>query len=368
MELLPKARAIKAIHLEEPDQVPIYITITPQVAEKLSREIGIHCYSHADSRSENRISFTELLLKLGNDIVGIGACSPKNNPTREIECGILINEWKMKYRKVGYYSEKIEYPLSKAEKISDIDNYEFPDPYAEGRYDLAKEVAEKYGHQYALCADLECTIFETSWGLIGMEKFLVDLLMRKDYVFALMDRVMEYHIKVGKELIKIGADMIWLGDDVGTQKGMLISPALWREVLKERMRKVIEELKAVNPNIGIAYHCCGSYAPIIPDLIEIGVNILNALQPAAKDMDLKKLKDVYGNEICFFGGLDIQKILPFGSLEDIENEVKRIISSAAKGGGFIFAGAHNIQPDTSVEKVVNLFQLVKRYGKYPMIV
>jgi len=177
---------------------------------------------------------------------------------------------------------------------------------------------------------------------------------------------MEYNIKIGKELIKIGADIIWLGDDVGTQKGMLISPELWREVIKERMRKVIEELKGVNPNIGIAYHCCGSYVPIIPDLIEIGVNILNALQPTAKDMDLKKLKNIYGNEVCFFGGLDIQKILPFGSMDDIENEVKRVISSAAKGGGLIFAGAHNIQPDVSVEKVVKLFQFANKYGEYPI--
>lgn len=367
MGLLPKERVLKTINLKEPDVVPIYITITPQVAEKLGRYLGINSYSHADSPlSENRISFTELLLKLGNDIVGIGACSPKNNPTREVESGILTNEWKVKYRKIGYYTEMIEYPLSKSETVYDIDNYEFPDPYADGRYDLAKEMVEKYSHKYAICGDLECTIFETSWYLIGMEKFLIDLSMKKDYVFALMDRIMEYNIKIGKELIKIGADIIWLGDDVGTQMGMLISPELWREVIKERMRKVIEELKDVNPNIGIAYHCCGSYVPIIPDLIEIGVNILNALQPTAKDMDLKKLKDIYGKEVCFFGGLDIQKILPFGSLDDIENEVKRVISSAAKGGGLIFAGAHNIQPDVSVEKVVKLFQFAKRYGGYPI--
>ena len=365
--LSPKERVLKAINLEEPDRVPVFITITPQVAAKLSQFLAIPRYTHPDSPlAENRISYTELLVQLGNDIVGIGACSPKNDPTREIGDGIYTNEWKIKYKKMGFYVEMIEHPLAHAETISDVEKYDFPDPLAAGRYNHAKRMVAKYAAQHAICGDAETTIFETSWYLVGMEKFLIDLSMRKPYVFALMDRVKEYSIGVAKELIKLGADIIWLGDDMGTQDGMMISPQMWREIFKERMRFVINELKKENPKVKIAYHCCGSYFPIMQDLIEIGVDIFNALQPKAHNMDLKKIKDSFGTRVSLFGGIDIQEVVPFGSLADIEREVKRVIREAAAGGGYILAGAHNIQPDTSVGKVEKLFEFAKKYGSYPL--
>ena len=366
-EMSWRERVLKAISLQEPDRVPLYITITPQVAEKLSQYLSIDTYTCADSPlSQNRISFHELLLKLGNDVVGIGACSPKANPTKELESGVLTNEWQVKFKEVGLYCEMIEHPLAEAECVADIDKFEFPDPLATGRYNLAKYAVEKYGDRYAIFGDLECTIFEASWYLTGLEKFLIDLTLEKDYIFVLMDRIQLYSIWVGKELIRIGADIIWLGDDMGTQKGMLISPEMWRKYFKGRLRTVIRELKAGNPNVKIAYHSCGSYYSIIPDLIEIEVDILNALQPNTKDMDLATLKDSFGDRVSFFGGLDTQNIIPFGSLTDLKQEIKRVIEAAAKGGGLILAGAHNIQPDVSVEKLVKIFELSKKYGRYPI--
>lgn len=364
-EFSPKERVLKAINFEEPDRVPIFITITPQLAEQLSQHLGISEYTHPDSPlAENRISYTELLVHLGNDIVGIGACAPKNNPTRELEPGVLVNEWQIKFRQTDLYAEMIEHPLAYAETVADVEQFEMPDPLAEGRFDHARAMVEKYGDRYAICGDTETTILEVSWYLVGMEKFFMDLAMQKDYVFALMDRVMEYSIGVAKELIKIGADIIWLGDDVGTQQGMMMSPKMWREIFKERMQFVIAELKKENPQIKIAYHCCGSYFPIMGDLIEVGVDILNALQPTAVNMDLKEIKDTFGSQAALFGGLDTQGKIPFGSLDDIEHEVKRALAAAAYGGGYILAGAHNIQPDTSVEKLVKLFEFAKKYGTY----
>jgi len=362
-----KERVLTAINLEEPDRVPIYITITPQVAENLSEYLGIKDYTHPDSPlAENRISYTELLIPLGNDIVGIGAQAPRNHPTVEIENGIYMDEWKIKYRNSSYYTEMIEHPLAKVESVSEINDFDFPDPHAPGRFEAAKRMVEKYGESYAICGDAETTIFETSWYLVGMEKFFIDLAMKKPYIFTLMDHVMNYSIGVAKELISLGADIIWLGDDFGSQQGMIISPKLWREVFKERMKYVIGELKKINPNIKIAYHSCGSYFPIMGDLIEVGVDILNALQPAAKDMDIRIIKETFGSRASLFGGIDIQGVVPFGSIEDLEAEVKRVIADAAHGGGYILAGAHNLQPDTSVEKVLKLFEFAKKYGRYPL--
>ncbi|KKL09600.1 hypothetical protein LCGC14_2564250, partial [marine sediment metagenome] len=114
-----KKRVLTAINLEEPDRVPLFITITPQVAEKLSEHLGISTYTHPDSPlSENRISYTELLIHLGNDIVGIGACAPENRPTREVEEGVFINEWQIKFRKSGYYTEMIEHPLARVDSVA----------------------------------------------------------------------------------------------------------------------------------------------------------------------------------------------------------------------------------------------------------
>ena len=366
-ECSPKERVLKAINFEEPDRVPIFLTITPQVAERLSQHLGIPEYTHPDSPlSENRISYTELLVHLGNDIVGIGACSPTANPTREIGEGMITNEWQIIYKKTDLYAEMVEHPLAHAETVADVEQFEMPDPLGEGCFDHAKAMVEKYSDQYAICGDVESTILEKSWYLVGMEKFFMDFAKQKPYVFALMDRIMEYSIVVAKELIRIGADIIWLGDDVGTQNGMMISPKMWRDVFKERMRFVIKELKRENPRIKIAYHCCGSYFPIMTDLIEVGVDILNALQPTAVNMDLKKIKEEFGSQAVLFGGLDTQGAIPFGSLDDVEHEVQRVITSAAHGGGYILAGAHNVQPDTSVEKVVKIFEWAKKYGTYPL--
>lgn len=363
----PKERVLQAINFEEPDRVPIFITVTPQVAERLSEYLGMPDYTHPDSPlAENRISFNELLVPLGNDIVGIGACAPTENPTRKLADGVLVNEWQIKFQQTGLYAEMIEHPLAHAETAADVEQFEMPDPLAAGRFDHARAMVDKYGDRYAICGDTETTILEVSWYLVGMEKFFADLAMQKDYVFALMDRVMEYSIGVAKELIRLGADIIWLGDDVGTQKGMMMSPRMWRGHFKERMRFVISELKRENPKIKIAYHCCGSYLPIMGDLIEIGVDILNALQPTAANMDLQSIKETFGSQAALFGGLDTQDVIPFGSLDDIEREVKHALKVAAPGGGYILAGAHNIQPDTSVEKLVKLFAWAKQYGAYPL--
>jgi uroporphyrinogen decarboxylase len=365
--MTPKERVNTAIEHREPDRVPVFITVTPQVAESLARKLGIEGYTHADSPlSENRISFTELLVELGNDMVGIGACAPRAHPTREEESGVLVDEWGLRFRRAGYYAEMISHPLANAETIADVEHFAFPDPDAPGRFDLARRTVERYGERYAVIGDAETTVFEVAWYLVGMEKFLVDLLQGREYVFALLDRVTGYSLGVARNLIRLGAEIIWLGDDFGTQSGMLVSPRLWREVFKERMRRIVRTLKEQSPGTRIAYHCCGSYAAIIPDLLEIGIDLLNALQPTARDMDLRELKRAYGDRATFFGGIDTQSKVPFGSLDDLEHEVERVIASAAHGGGYILAGAHNLQPDTSAEKVVKLFQYAREHGRYPL--
>jgi uroporphyrinogen-III decarboxylase len=141
--------------------------------------------------------------------------------------------------------------------------------------------------------------------------------------------------------------MVWLGDDVGMQNAMLISPKMWRRFLKPRMANFIAELKAINPDVKVAYHSDGQIYPIIPDLIEIGLDVLNPIQPAS--MDPARLKKEYGDKLCFWGTIDEQHTLPFGSADDVRTEVIERLNTIGRDGGLILGPTHSIQLDTPLE-------------------
>jgi len=357
--MTPRERVSAAINHQEPDRPPVFVTLTPQVAEKLSEYFGLPYEPPVDSLLSTRISHTELLTYMGNDCVGIAASAPDDRPTKTDEHGIITNEWGMKFKNAGLYNEFFDYPLARASSPDDILHYPFPDPVAPGRFRRAEQTLIKYKDSFSIVADLETSIFETSWYLTGLEKFLMDLITDAPYMKILLDKVMEINIETGKYLISLGADILWAGDDFGTQHGMIMDPGLWRRIFKPRIKLMFEEFRKVNPQIKLAWHSCGSIPEIIPDFIEVGLDILNPLQPQAKGMDPEFLKKEYGRDLVFFGGIDVQHLLPYEIPEKIRSEVKRICSILGKGGGYILAPAHNIQPDTPVENILAMFEAVR---------
>ncbi len=198
--------------------------------------------------------------------------------------------------------------------------------------------------------------FELSWYMTGYEKFLMDLVTEAEYLPHLMDRIMHYIIDAGKVLLGMGVDILWCGDDFGGQNGMLIDPVTWRSQIKPRIRFMFEEFRKVQPDIKLAWHSCGSILPILPDFIELGLDILNPIQPLAKGMEPEFLKSEYGRDLTFFGGIDVQELLPTGTPQQVKDEVRRRIDILGKNGGYIIAPAHNIQPDTPVENVQAFFE------------
>ncbi len=360
----PRERFLITLNHKEPDRVPTFTNLTPQIAEKLGKKMNLP-WEAEDSWLSTRISHTEILLELGNDAVGVGPLRAKYAPTRW-EDGKLIDEFGFVYKRVGLYDEIIKRPLADVETVEEVNEFKMPDPLAPGRWDLAEKQIRRYKENFAIVGYLETTIFELSWNLMGMEKFLMDLVMEKPYVFVLIDKVLEYQLACGKKMVELGVDMICTGDDFGTQKGMMISPEQWGRVFKPRMQYVFEELKRIDPTIKIAYHSCGSILPIIPDLIEIGLDVFNPIQPRAKNMDLGKLKKKFGDRLIFFGGVDEQRVLPFGNTGEVKEEVRLRIAQAGKKGGFIIAPSHNIQPDTPLENIYAYFKAIKKYGTYPL--
>jgi uroporphyrinogen decarboxylase len=361
-----RKRVLTALEHKEPDRVPIGANLTLQVAESLSKIYNIQ-FKKQIAFLSNRISFNEVLVKLGNDMIFVGACAPSGFSYKRYPDGSYDDEGGIRRKKIGYYDEIIKHPLASVETVAQLNNYfdkiGFPDPNIDSRFNFATEEIRRYSKNYAVTGVVECTMFELSWYLVGMEKILKDLVRKKNYVLELIDKIKEFHIEIGKNLVKLGCDIILTGDDFGTQTGMLISPKLWREIFKSRFSMVFDQLKRANKNIKIAYHSCGSIVPIISDLIEIGLDILNPLQPRASRMDGRVLKEKYGNQLSFWGAIDEQKILPFGTSAEVKKEVREKISNLAHGGGYIIAPAHNIQPDTPLKNIFSFYATAKEYGK-----
>jgi len=365
-------RALRAPRVQgsrEPDRVPMYVTVVSEMAEALSRITGIESHN-CDAYLTNRISHAEILTTLGNDVVGIGSTAPDCCPTRARPDGFCVDEWGLVYRQVphgfGVYQEVVERPLSGITSAGELARYTMPDPGATGRLDVAKDHSQRYGRDYALLGVIECTVFEMAWNLVGLEQFLTDMALRRDYVGLLLDMVADYSIGVGLELIHLGAGIMLTGDDLGMDIGPMISPKMWREQIRPRLQRVLDAYRAAKPDIILAYHTCGSVLPFIDDLIEMGIDALNPIQVTANGMDPAALKRQYGDRIALLGGIDQRHVLPEGTPQDVDLEVRNRIWEMGQGGGYMVAPTHDIQADTPVENVLQLFQSVKEWGQYPL--
>ncbi|MFO7635123.1 MAG: uroporphyrinogen decarboxylase family protein, partial [Caldilinea sp.] len=245
---------------------------------------------------------------------------------------------------VGRYTEMRTFPLA---EDGAIDSYAPPDPNRPELYDGAAWVIDSFKDDYWIVGVTVTTMFETAWALRGYEQMLADFLLDPELAERLLDIPYRYHLTAAKKLTEMGVDMIWIGDDVGAQRSMLMSPATWRRFFKPRVANFIAELKAINPQVKVAYHSDGVIDPIIPDLIEIGLDVLNPIQPAC--MDPAQLKRQYGSNLCFWGSMDVQHTLPFGTPADVRAEVLNRLETIGKNGGLILGPTHHVQIDTPLE-------------------
>jgi uroporphyrinogen decarboxylase len=313
------------------------ISYTPEFAARLEHELNAAQELYQLERA------------LGQDLLltGVGWASSYYR-----EQGDYVDEWGVGWRSVeydtpygpGYYTDFAHHPLAQDDAL---DGYRPPDPDRSELYDEAEWLVQNLSHEYWIVGVTVCAVFETAWALRGYEQMLVDLALNPDLAHRILDIPYHYHLAAAKRLVQIGVDMIWLGDDVGAQQAMLISPRMWRKFLKPRMASLIGELKALNPQLRVAYHSDGSIYPIIPDLIEIGLDVLNPVQPAS--MDPAWLKQEYGDRLCFWGTIDEQHTLPFGSADDVRAKVHARLQTVGRNGGLILGPTHNVQLDTPME-------------------
>jgi uroporphyrinogen decarboxylase len=346
-----RERVLMALDHRAPDRCPMQISFTPEFAARLRQDLQLQGRSvhnpHGAGNSyelEKALDEDMLLTSVGwaNSYYGPGYTARKP----------YVDEWGVGWQAVEYatpygvgaYTEMMVHPLADPRALA---SYRAPDPQRPELYAEAERVIREFGDEYWIVGVTVTTIFETAWALRGYARLLEDLVADPDLAEQILDIPYRYHLAAATRLAQMGVDMIWVGDDVGGQHGMVMSPACWRRFLKPRLASMIAALKATNPCLKIAYHSDGKIDPIIPELIEIGVDVLNPIQPAC--MDPLAIKAQYGNRLCFWGSLDEQHTLPFGTPRDVAQEVRARLRTLGQGGGLILGPTHHVQLDTPME-------------------
>ncbi len=279
---------------------------------------------------------------------------PFNNYVKIIDENLFEDEWGIRYEITSdkLHWRYVYHPLSNEDFL---DNYEFPDLDAPGRFDEAIKIIKEKKEEYVIGAHLWGSLFEIAWALRGFQRFIIDLYKNEIFVNKLLDKLLKYRIEEAKRFIDLGIDIMQLGDDIGMQTGMIIPLFIWRKYFKERMKILIDEIKKHSRNeVYIFYHSDGNIEPIINELIEIGVQILNPIQPEC--MDPAKIKEKYGDKIILHGTISIQKTLPFGKIKDVKEEVIKRIKECGYNGGLVLAPSHSPQPEVPIENLVAMYK------------
>lgn len=336
-----RERVFAAIRRQPTDRIPRFLWFHSDILDSFGRRFGTSGFA------------TEAAL--GNDILQPWV-SINGSMARQVGEGeSFVDEFGITWLRRGPHNMAIAHPLESADTDA-IRRHEMPDPLAASRFTSLESLQGEFGASHFIGADVSGSVFEPAYHLRNMEALLADMAEGAEEADALLDLTAEFTRVAASECARRGVDWVWLGDDVGTQTAMIMSPATWRAHLKPRMKRVIDSVRAVAPDMVIAYHSCGSIRPIIGDLAEIGVDVLNPLQPMARDMDNASIKREFGSALTFMAGIDTQEFLVGALPQEVKDEVRRIVDTMAEGGGFIFAGSHTIQPDVPEANIEALLE------------
>ena len=350
----PRERVLAALRRKVPDKVPREMGFTPPALEEFIRRTGADdpvAYFDYEVRHAGLapthldVDFTPWVGKL--------------------PVGGWVNEWGIGHVPGSmYHFHDYVHPLLKASTIAEIQAFPLADVGAAYRYaGMAAEVADWQRKGYAVAGEhphYSGTIFECAWLLRGLENLLSDFLVNPELAEALLDRLTVSAVECAAHLARAGVDILETGDDVGMQTGMMMSPRVWRRWLKPRLAEVIAAARREKADILVFYHSDGNIEDIIPELIEIGVDVLNPIQPEC--MDPAKLKREYGHDLAFWGTIGTQTTMPFGNPEEVKRVVRERIQTVGQGGGLLLAPTHVIEPEVPWENVVAFFEAIDEAG------
>jgi len=379
----PRQRVKLALDHKEPDRIPIDLgaTIVSSITKSsyipLKKYLGIPIEEIKMLDYVQQLPYVDeaLMQRFGVDFRMVqlpAATAPGLKVFEEGNYYAFIDRWGSKLhmpKEGGYYFDWVDFPI-KEFTMEALDQYSWPRPdpkeYILQLGEQAKFLYENTDYALVGSAVIGGGIFEQPARTMGMQNFLMTLAADLKFADRLMDQITDIYIEsCNNYLDEVGQyiQVFTYWDDVNTQNGWLINPDTYRKMIKPKQRRLVDAIKK-KTDAKLFFHGCGATFDLIPDLIDLGFDILNPVQVSARGMDTKRLKQTYGQDITFWGGVDTQRVLPFQTPAEVIDEVKRRIDDLAPGGGFVFAAVHNIQAQVPPENVVTAFDTALEYGKY----
>jgi len=369
-----RERVLAALHHEKPDRIPMDLGgfsdtgIIVGAYEKLKAKLGIDGDTTLMDHLDQLAMIDERILRhFDIDTRRLPRKTPRKWREALLDDGSIRDMWGVVWKEVAeghYYPSNI--PMQGEGLLSDIDRYHWPDPndldevlpaFAEESRCLHDEM------DYAIVFSFPGRLMSLGTYLRGFEIWLIDMIQNPSFAEALLDRGLEIQLAIGGKWLSAAGqyiDVIHISDDLGTQRSPMISPALYRKIIKPRQMKLFNFIRE-RTKAKILLHSDGCVYPFIEDFLEVGIDILNPLQSGVTNMEPKKLGEEFGDRICFWGGIDTQHTLPFGTPQDVENEVKRRILELGLRGGYVLSASHNIQNDVAPENICAMFESARQY-------
>lgn len=281
----------------------------------------------------------------------------------QLDPAFEIDEWGVGHRATptSMHMTQMFCPLRNADSEEEILSYPLPEYSHAGNPNLHAQAEQMKADGIACVGNMQCTIWETSWYIRGMENLMMDMMSDDPMAEILLDRVTEMSVRRAQLYTEAGADILFLGDDIGMQQSIMMSQDLYCTWLKPRLKRVIDAAKAINPEILVFYHSCGYIEPFIPHLIEAGIDVLNPVQPEC--MDVEKILKEYGDRLSFHGTIGTQSVMPFGTPEEVRANVKRNLDLAGDKGGLFVAPSHLLEPEVPWENIKAYVEACRNYTR-----
>jgi len=329
-----RERVTAALSHTQPDKVPYHITFTAPAREAMARWYG-------DPGFESTLGNCLLLLE-----------TEPGSSWRRLPGQVWEDQFGVQWDRTidADIGTVCTSPLSP----ENVRSYPFPDPRDPSRFQDWE--AQMAGHPDAfVVASIGFSLFERAWTLAGMERVLMAMVDDTEFLTTLLDRILEFNLALIEKACTYPIDAMRFGDDWGQQRGLIMGPALWRELIGPRVRRMYGLVKSKGKRVFI--HSCGKVDELFPDLIDSGLDVFNPFQPEV--MDVYEMKRRYGDRLTFFGGISTQKTLPYGTVQQVKDEVAELLDRVGRNGGYIASPAHDIPKDARPENIAAMIEVLQ---------
>ena len=351
----PRERVFATLDHEEPDRVPLFDFVYESKSfENILGKKGVTPYTPRD--------YVRGHLALGLDLLVANVGESETFVPKRPSSDTIIDEWGIR-SKITEEMQVLPWYLSGSiEKPEDLENYQVPDPHAPGRMKYLESVMKLAKDKIVVSTSAGCP-FSRAWGLCSsMSLFLKWVYTSPNTVKKLLEISTNYDLEIGKRCIDAGVEIIWICDDLGYNTGLFLSPLFMRKCVLPCIEREVRTFKRRGAKVLL--HCDGDVRLILGDLVKTGIDGFHPMERSA-GMDIRQIKQTYGDEICLIGNVENKHLLPFGTIEEIAEQTRECIEIAAPGGGYMFASDHSIHPRIPYRKAKFMFDLAKKYGVYP---